>query len=51
MASFTEGEVRQLLSSIEDNRNAHDWRLSPSGMRWGEVVGLRWQMLTWVPVH
>lgn len=42
MASFTEDEVRQLLSSIEDDRLAHAWHLALSGMRRGEIAGLRW---------
>lgn len=42
MASFTEDEVRQLLNSIEDDRLAHAWHLALSGMRRGEIAGLRW---------
>lgn len=42
MSSFTEDEVRQLLNSIEDDRLAHAWHLALSGMRRGEIAGLRW---------
>lgn len=42
MASFTESEVRQLLASLDGDRLAHAWHLALSGLRRGEIAGLRW---------
>lgn len=40
--SFTETEVRQLISALKDDRLAHAWHLALSGLRRGEIAGLRW---------
>ncbi|WBP92789.1 site-specific integrase [Mycolicibacterium neoaurum] len=40
--SFTETEVRQLLGALQDDRLAHAWHLALSGLRRGEIAGLRW---------
>lgn len=42
MSSFTEDEVRQLLTALEDDRLGHAWHLALSGLRRGEIAGLRW---------
>ena len=40
--TYTEDEVRQLLAAIADGRLAHAWELALSGLRRGEIAGLRW---------
>ncbi|WP_255032960.1 tyrosine-type recombinase/integrase [Mycobacterium marinum] len=40
--TFTETEVRQLLAGLTDDRLAHAWHLALSGLRRGEIAGLRW---------
>lgn len=42
MASYTESEVQQLLTALEGDRLAHAWHLALSGLRRGEIAGLRW---------
>ena len=42
LATFTEAEVRQLLAHVEGDRLAHAWHLALSGLRRGELGGLRW---------
>ncbi len=41
-ATYTEAEVQTLLAAITDNRLGHAWELALSGMRRGEIAGLRW---------
>jgi integrase len=40
--TYTEAEVGALLAAIADDRLAHAWELALSGLRRGEVAGLRW---------
>jgi integrase len=40
--TYTEAEVRQLLAGIAEDRLAHAWELALSGLRRGEIAGLRW---------
>lgn len=40
--TYTEAEVLVLLSAIAENRFGHAWELALSGLRRGEVAGLRW---------
>jgi integrase len=40
--TYTEGEVQSLLASITANRLGHAWELALSGLRRGEIAGLRW---------
>lgn len=42
LATFTEDEVRKLLRHAEADRLAHAWHLALSGLRRGELCGLRW---------
>ncbi|MBS3693072.1 tyrosine-type recombinase/integrase [Rhodococcus qingshengii] len=42
MKTFTEQEVRKLLASADKDRNGHAWHLALSGLRRGEICGLRW---------
>ena len=39
---FTEAEVRKLLQHVENDRLGHAWHLALSGLRRGEISGLRW---------
>jgi integrase len=41
-ATYTEAEVQTLLAAINDNRLGHAWELALSGLRRGEIAGLRW---------
>ncbi|MCF8606015.1 site-specific integrase [Gordonia sp. HY442] len=48
MSSFTVGEVQTLLSALSTtgddcDRLAHAWHLALSGLRRGEIAGLRWE--------
>jgi integrase len=40
--TYTEAEVQKLLAAIADDRLAHAWELALSGLRRGEIAGLRW---------
>lgn len=40
--TYTEAEVSQILAAIADDRLAHAWELALSGLRRGEIAGLRW---------
>ncbi|WJR33395.1 tyrosine-type recombinase/integrase [Mycobacteroides immunogenum] len=40
--AFTEAEVTRLLTAMGDDRLAHSWHLALSGLRRGEIAGLRW---------
>jgi integrase len=42
LATYTEAEVQKLLGAIADDRLAHAWELALSGLRRGEIAGLRW---------
>ncbi|MBM4489716.1 tyrosine-type recombinase/integrase [Rhodococcus hoagii] len=42
MKTFTKAEVQMLLSAAAKDRNEHAWQLALSGLRRGEVCGLRW---------
>jgi integrase len=40
--TYTEAEVQKLLAAITDDRLGHAWELALSGLRRGEIAGLRW---------
>lgn len=40
--TYTQIEVRKLLAAIADGRLGHAWELALSGLRRGEIAGLRW---------
>ena len=40
--TYTEAEVKRLLSAVADGRLAHAWELALCGLRRGEIAGLRW---------
>jgi integrase len=40
--TYTEGDVAALLAAIADDRLGHAWELALSGLRRGEIGGLRW---------
>lgn len=40
--TYTEAEVQELLSATADDRLSHAWELALSGLRRGEIAGLRW---------
>jgi integrase len=42
LKTFTETEVARLLAHVKDDRLAVAWHLALSGLRRGEVCGLRW---------
>jgi len=42
LATFTEAEVQALLRHVADDRLGHAWHLALSGLRRGELCGLRW---------
>ena len=42
MQTFTEGDVRKLLKAAESDRLEAAWHLALSGLRRGEVCGLKW---------
>lgn len=41
--TFNEAEVRQLLQYVDKHRLGHAWHLALSGLRRGEIGGLRWE--------
>jgi integrase len=42
MATYTPDEIRRVLRVADKDRNGHLWYLALSGLRRGEVAGLRW---------
>ena len=42
MATYTPDEIRRVLRAADKNRNGHLWYLALSGLRRGEIAGLRW---------
>jgi integrase len=40
--TYTEAEVRTLLTALAHDRPAHAWELALCGLRRGEIAGLRW---------
>ena len=42
VSTYSESEVRTILESIDDDRLGHAWELALSGLRRGEIAGLRW---------
>jgi integrase len=40
--TYTEAEVQTLLAAIATDRLGHAWELALSGLRRGEIAGLRW---------
>ncbi|MEV0727062.1 tyrosine-type recombinase/integrase [Micromonospora purpureochromogenes] len=41
-ATFSEEEARKVLAMASKDRNGHAWHLALSGLRRGEIGGLRW---------
>jgi integrase len=42
LSTFTDDDVRKLLAHVDGDRMAHAWHLALSGLRRGEMCGLRW---------
>jgi integrase len=42
LETYTESEVQALLAALNGDRLAHAWELALSGLRRGEIAGLRW---------
>nr|WP_256985140.1 site-specific integrase [Rhodococcus sp. 06-1059B-a] len=42
LQTFTAEEVHKLLATVTSDRDEHAWHLALSGLRRGEVCGLRW---------
>jgi integrase len=42
MATYTPDEIGRLLRAADRDRNGHLWHLALSGLRRGEIAGLRW---------
>ena len=42
MATYTPDEIRQVLRAADKDRNGHLWYLALSGLRRGEIAGLKW---------
>jgi integrase len=42
MSTYTADEIRLVLSAADKDRNGHLWYLALSGLRRGEIAGLRW---------
>ena len=42
VGTYTDAEVHILLASVADDRIGHAWELALSGLRRGEIAGLRW---------
>jgi integrase len=42
MDTYTPDEIRQVLRAADRDRNGHLWYLALSGLRRGEIAGLRW---------
>lgn len=42
METYTPAEVAKFLAGVESDRNRHAWHLALSGLRRGEIAGLRW---------
>ncbi|MGO9386109.1 MAG: tyrosine-type recombinase/integrase [Mycobacterium sp.] len=42
MSTYTPDEIRRVLRAADKDRNGHLWYLALSGLRRGEIAGLRW---------
>jgi integrase len=42
MATYTPAEIQLVLRAADSDRNGHLWYLALSGLRRGEIAGLRW---------
>ena len=42
METYTPDEIRRVLRAADKDRNGHLWYLALSGLRRGEIAGLRW---------
>jgi integrase len=42
MATYTPEEIRLVLRAADNDRNGHLWYLALSGLRRGEIAGLKW---------
>jgi len=43
MKTYTPDEIRLVLRAANEDRNGHLWYLALSGLRRGEIAGLRWE--------
>ncbi len=43
MKTYTPEEIRLVLRAADMDRNGHLWYLALSGLRRGEIAGLRWE--------
>lgn len=41
MQTYTPDEIRQVLKTADNDRNGHLWYLALTGLRRGEIAGLR----------
>jgi integrase len=42
MQTYAPAEISKVLAAADDDRNVHCWYLALSGLRRGEIAGLRW---------
>jgi integrase len=42
MKTYTPGEIQRVLRAADKDRNGHLWYLALSGLRRGEIAGLKW---------
>jgi integrase len=42
MQTYTPDEIRRVLRAADKDRNGHLWYLALSGLRRGEIAGLKW---------
>lgn len=42
MQTYTPDEIRRVLRTADDDRNGHLWYLALSGLRRGEIAGVKW---------
>ena len=42
MATYAPDEIRRVLRAADEDRNGHLWYLALSGLRRGEIAGLKW---------
>ena len=43
LETYTPDEIRRVLRAADNDRNGHLWYLALSGLRRGEIAGLRWE--------
>jgi integrase len=42
MKTYAPDEIQRVLRAADKDRSGHLWYLAPSGLRRGEIAGLRW---------